>query len=150
MRLPPRLHPLHVELTPKVILVARLLQPPPLAGGFARLPARRFAAIPLPRSIPRVDFEELPAVLALARTSWMHRPASRRPALPSTSTLRSTPQFQFTWGRKTTHGRRNHLFATGRKSTEEKVDSYPPENDEFLLAADSLVPPLARPRLSPT
>jgi hypothetical protein len=40
-------------------------------------------------------------------------------------------------GRKKNHPRKKTFrLINRRKSTEENVDSYPPENDEFLLAAD--------------
>ena len=125
----------------EVVFVTRLLEPPPLAVRFAGIATRSLPAVPLPTAIARVDIEELSAMLALARSTRMHRrPASLLPQ-PSTIPPICVPAPSLPQGRKTTHRSRPLLLLTGRRSTEEKVDSYPPVYDDFLLAADRAVPP---------
>jgi hypothetical protein len=87
MRLPPLPDTIHVLVSFEVIPVLRLRQPPPLTLFLVGLSATGLIAVFLPITIATIRKEQLPAMLALASSSFLH------PACWSL-TAKSSGQFQ--------------------------------------------------------
>jgi hypothetical protein len=74
----PALHPLYVLRVAEVVAVLRLLQPPPLAVGFAGFTAAGFIAVALPPEISSIWQKQLFAMTTFCSCDSDHRPAPPR------------------------------------------------------------------------